>query len=142
MRCTTTATTFARVYWYKGSESNVVYVHTTGRKDGTKLHDFSNRIVVGQLSDYSDWATVTVQAPASVEYPRIDNIPRTTAFDDTDFNMTCTVSGSGVVKLQWLKDGVSVVNSDFAVTTVQVTHGCQEQYIGVAGDKEREVFHL
>ena len=62
-------------------------------------------------------------APASVEYSRIDNIPRTTAFDDTDFNMTCTVSGCGVVKLQWLKDGVSVVNSDFAVTTVQVTDG-------------------
>ena len=51
MRCTTTATTFARVYWYKGNESNVVYVHTTGCKDGTKLHDFSNRIVVGQLVD-------------------------------------------------------------------------------------------
>ena len=49
MRCTTTATTFIRVYWYKGSESNIVYVHTTGRKDGTKLHDFSNRIVVGRL---------------------------------------------------------------------------------------------
>ncbi|KAI0220012.1 hypothetical protein LSAT2_028453 [Lamellibrachia satsuma] len=49
MRCTTTATTFTRVYWYKGSESNIVYVHATGRKDGTKLHDFSNRIVVGRL---------------------------------------------------------------------------------------------
>ncbi|KAI0220110.1 hypothetical protein LSAT2_028356 [Lamellibrachia satsuma] len=33
---------------------------------------------IGQ-SDYADWATVTVQAPATVEYPRIDNIPRTTA---------------------------------------------------------------
>ena len=89
--------------------------------------------------------------PASVEYPRIDNIPRTTAFDDTDFNMTCTVSGSGVVKLQWLKDGVSIVNSDLICChhspsdrrTVHVwTNGRQEQYIGLADDKEREVFHL
>ena len=60
-------------------------------------------------------------APAMVEYPRIDNIPRTTAFDDTDFNMTCTVSGSGDVKVDWLKDRVSVDTSDFAVTTVSVT---------------------
>ncbi|KAI0235074.1 hypothetical protein LSAT2_014519 [Lamellibrachia satsuma] len=66
---------------------------------------------------------VTVQAPAKVEYPRIDKIPRTPAFDDTDFNMTCTVSGSGDVKVQWLKDEVSVDSTAFAVTTVQVTDG-------------------
>ena len=65
-------------------------------------------------------------APAKVEFPRIDNIQQTPAFDDTDFNMTCTVSGSGDVKIAWLKDGVSVESGDFAVTTVQVSNG---QYI-------------
>ena len=59
-------------------------------------------------------------APAKVEYPRIDNIPQTPAFDDTDFKMTCTVSGSGDMNVQWLKDEVSVDTTDFAVTTVQV----------------------
>ncbi|KAI0236794.1 hypothetical protein LSAT2_012662 [Lamellibrachia satsuma] len=75
---------------------------------------------IGQ-SNSSDWATVAVQAPAKVEYPRIDNIPWTPGFDDTDFSMTCTVSGSGDVKVVWLKDGVSVDTDDFAVTTVKVT---------------------
>ncbi|KAI0235072.1 hypothetical protein LSAT2_014517 [Lamellibrachia satsuma] len=62
-------------------------------------------------------------APAKVEYPRIDNIPQTPAFDDTDFKMTCIVSGSGDMNVQWLKDEVSVDTTDFAVTTIQVKDG-------------------
>ena len=59
-------------------------------------------------------------APVKVEYPCIEHIPQTPAFDNQDFNMTCIVSGSGDVKVAWLKDGVSVDTGDFAVTTVQV----------------------
>ncbi|KAI0222648.1 hypothetical protein LSAT2_026088 [Lamellibrachia satsuma] len=77
---------------------------------------------IGQ-SDNSDWATVTVQAPAKVEYPNYDDIIKTPAYNDPQFKMTCTVSGSGDVKAAWLKDGEPVVNSDFAVTSVQVTDG-------------------
>ncbi|KAK2174672.1 hypothetical protein NP493_781g00014 [Ridgeia piscesae] len=75
---------------------------------------------IGQ-SDHSDWATVTVQA--KVEYPRTENIQHSPAFDIADFNMTCTVSGSGDPVVQWEKDGVSVVIGDFTVTSVQVTGG-------------------
>ena len=37
--------------------------------------------------------------------------------------MTCTVSGSGDLTVQWSKDGVSVDTGDFAVTSVRVTGG-------------------
>ena len=65
-------------------------------------------------------------APARVEFPHTVNIQRDPAFDDTDFNMTCTVSGSGDPKVQWRKDNVSVDKEDFAVTSIHVTDG---QYI-------------
>ena len=61
-------------------------------------------------------------APANVEFPRTVNI-QCPAFDDTDFNMTCTVSGSGDLMVQWSKDGMSVDTGDFAVTSVKVTGG-------------------
>ncbi|KAK2178132.1 hypothetical protein NP493_561g01052 [Ridgeia piscesae] len=77
---------------------------------------------IGQ-SDHSDWTTVTVQASARVEYPRTENIQHSPAFDIADFNMTCTVSGSGDPAVQWQKDGVSVDIGDFTVTSVQVTGG-------------------
>ena len=73
------------------------------------------------MCDYYYNSIFLSAAPAKVEYPRIDNIPWTPAFDDQDFNMTCTVSGSGDVKIAWLKDGVSLDTGDFTVTTVQVT---------------------
>ena len=62
-------------------------------------------------------------APAKVEYPSIVDIQQTPACDDTNFNMTCTVSGSGDLKVAWLKDGMSVDTGDFVVTSVQVTDG-------------------
>ena len=62
-------------------------------------------------------------APANVEFPRKVNIHRSPAFDDTDFNMTCTVSGSGDLTVQWSKDGMSVDTGDCAVTSVRVTGG-------------------
>ncbi|KAK2176759.1 hypothetical protein NP493_641g01009 [Ridgeia piscesae] len=73
--------------------------------------------------DSARWMTVTVQAPAKVDYPRTVNIQENPAFDDTKFNMTCTVSGSGDTMVQWQKDGVSVDIGDFTVTSVQVTGG-------------------
>ena len=60
-------------------------------------------------------------APAKVEYPRTENMQHSPAFDDTNFNMSCTVSGSGDLKFQWQKDGISVDKGDFTVTTVPVT---------------------
>ena len=75
------------------------------------------------MCDYYYNSIFLSTAPAKVEYPRIDNISRTPAFDDQDFNMTCTVSGSGDMNITWLKDGVSVDTNDFAVTTVQVSDG-------------------
>ena len=62
-------------------------------------------------------------APANVEFPRTVNIQRSPAFDDTNFNMTCTVSGSGDLMVQWSKDTMSVDTGDFAVTSVRVTGG-------------------
>ena len=62
-------------------------------------------------------------APANVEFPRTVNIQWSPAFDDTNFNMTCTVSGSGDLMVQWTKDGMSVDTGDFAVTSVRVTGG-------------------
>ena len=60
-------------------------------------------------------------APAKIEFPRSVNIQWSPAFDDTNFNMTCTVSGIGDLKVQWSKDGMSVDTGDFTVTTVPVT---------------------
>ena len=62
-------------------------------------------------------------APAKVEFPQNVSIQRSPAFDDTDFNMTCTVSGSADPKVQWRKNGMSVDIGDFAVTNLQVTDG-------------------
>ena len=62
-------------------------------------------------------------APARVEFPRTVNTQRNPAFDDTDFNMTCTVPGSGDLMVQWNKDGMSVDTGDFAVISVRVTGG-------------------
>ena len=62
-------------------------------------------------------------APAKVEFPRTVNIQRSPVFDDTDFNMTCTVSGSGDLMVQWSKDRMSVDTGDFTVTSVRVTGG-------------------
>ena len=58
-----------------------------------------------------------------MEFPHLVNIHRSPAFDDTDFNMTCTVSGSGDPMVQWQKDGKSFDTDDFTVTSVQVTGG-------------------
>ncbi|KAK2175066.1 hypothetical protein NP493_754g00014 [Ridgeia piscesae] len=62
---------------------------------------------------------MTVQAPANVEFPRPVNIQSSPAYDD----MTCTVSGSGDLMVQWSKGGMSVDVGDFAVTSVRVTGG-------------------
>ena len=60
-------------------------------------------------------------APPKVEFPHRVDIQQNPNFDDTDFNMTCTVSGSGDLKVQWSKDGKSVDTGDFTVTTAPVT---------------------
>ncbi|KAI0243147.1 hypothetical protein LSAT2_004781 [Lamellibrachia satsuma] len=87
------------------------------RTDGGQYTcQLSNEVGQGYKS-----VTLEVLSPVKVEYPRIEHIPRTPAFDNQDFNMTCIVSGSGDMKVAWLKDGVSVDTGDFAVTTVQVT---------------------
>ena len=62
-------------------------------------------------------------APAKVEFPRSVNIQQSPAFDDANFNMTCTVSGSADPMVEWQKDGKSVDTDDFTVTTVPVTGG-------------------
>ena len=62
-------------------------------------------------------------APAKVEFPRSVNIQQNPAFDDTDFNMTCTVSGSGDPTVEWHKDGLPVDTGDFTVTSVKMTGG-------------------
>ena len=62
-------------------------------------------------------------APANVEFPRTVNIQWSPAFDDTNFNMTCTVSGSGDLMVQWSKNGMLVDTGDFTVTSVRVTGG-------------------
>ena len=56
-----------------------------------------------------------------MEHPRSVNIQRSPAFDDSEFNMTCTVSGNGDPRVQWQKNRESVVTGDFTVTTVPVT---------------------
>ena len=56
-----------------------------------------------------------------MEYPNSEDITKVPAYDDTDFNMTCTVSGSGDLTVEWQKDGVLVDTGDFTVTSVQVT---------------------
>ena len=56
-----------------------------------------------------------------MEHPRSVNIQRSPAFDDTDFNMTCTVSGNGDTRVQWQKNRESVDTGDLTVTTVPVT---------------------
>ena len=62
-------------------------------------------------------------APAKVEFPCTVNIQQSPAFGDTDFNMTCTVSGSGDLMVEWQKDGKSVDADDFIVISVRVTGG-------------------
>ncbi|KAK2178126.1 hypothetical protein NP493_561g01055, partial [Ridgeia piscesae] len=67
--------------------------------------------------------TLEVWSPAKLEFPHLVNIHRSPTFDDTDFNMTCTVSGSGDPMVEWQKNGESVDTDDFTVTKVQVTSG-------------------
>ena len=62
-------------------------------------------------------------APARVEFPHTVNIQSNPAFDDADFNMTCMVSGSGDLMVQWRKDSVPVDKDYFAVTSIHVTDG-------------------
>ena len=58
-----------------------------------------------------------------MEYPISEDITKVPAYDDTDFNMTCTVSGSGDPTVEWQKDEVLVDTGDFTVTSVPVTGG-------------------
>ena len=58
-----------------------------------------------------------------MEYPNSDDVIKTPAYNDPDFKMTCTVSGSGSVDVKWQKDNISVETGNFAVNTDQVTDG-------------------